>query len=127
MVFSDLPYNVPIHGHATGNGAIRHREFAMASGEMTEAEYRAFLITVLAAMASFSTDSSLHYVCEDWRHIGDLLTAGRQTYDELVTGQVLRRSSVTAIPNFIRRSQCDGHCWARSGADHHSIRSALYP
>jgi ParB-like chromosome segregation protein Spo0J len=30
IVFTDPPYNVPISGHATGNGAIQHKEFAMA-------------------------------------------------------------------------------------------------
>ena len=37
LVITDPPYNVVIDGHATGNGAIRHREFAMASGEMSSA------------------------------------------------------------------------------------------
>ena len=35
MVFTDPPYNVPIDGHVGGSGKIRHREFAMASGEMS--------------------------------------------------------------------------------------------
>ncbi len=43
MVFTDPPYNVPIDGHVGGSGAIKHREFAMASGEMTSAEFTAFL------------------------------------------------------------------------------------
>src|ERR1700720_4124921 len=34
MVFTDPPYNVPIDGHASGLGAIHHRPFPMASGEM---------------------------------------------------------------------------------------------
>ena len=38
-VFTDPPFNVRIDGHATGNGTIRHREFAMASGEMSEVEF----------------------------------------------------------------------------------------
>jgi hypothetical protein len=36
LVFTDPPYNVPIEGHVSGLGRIEHREFAMASGEMTE-------------------------------------------------------------------------------------------
>ena len=31
VVSVDPPYNVRIDGHATGNGAIHHREFAMAT------------------------------------------------------------------------------------------------
>jgi ParB-like chromosome segregation protein Spo0J len=34
VVFTDPPYNVKIDGNVCGKGAIRHREFAMASGEM---------------------------------------------------------------------------------------------
>ena len=83
LVFTDPPYNVPIDGHATGNGAVRHREFAMAAGEMTEREFTQFLLTVLALMVQHSTAGSLHYICMDWRHIGELLTAGRDVYDEL--------------------------------------------
>ncbi len=36
MIFTDPPYNVPIDGHATGLGRIRHQNFEMASGEMSE-------------------------------------------------------------------------------------------
>jgi len=43
MVFADPPYNVPIDGHVGGSGAIKHREFAMASGEMSESQFAAFL------------------------------------------------------------------------------------
>ncbi len=39
FVFTDPPYNVPIDGHVSGLGRIRHREFAMASGEMSQAEF----------------------------------------------------------------------------------------
>jgi hypothetical protein len=38
MVFTDPPYNLGIEGNVSGLGAVQHREFAMASGEMTEAE-----------------------------------------------------------------------------------------
>jgi ParB-like chromosome segregation protein Spo0J len=53
MVFSDPPYNVPIDGHASGLGAIHHRPFAMASGEMNRTEFTAFLRQVLQNLAAF--------------------------------------------------------------------------
>jgi DNA modification methylase len=83
-VFTDAPFNVRVDGHATGNGAIRHREFAMASGEMSEAEYVAFLNTCLRLLAQFSTADSIHYLCIDWRHMGEMLAAGKQNYDEFL-------------------------------------------
>lgn len=84
MVFTDPPYNVRIDGHATGNGAIHHREFAMASGEMSDAEYVSFLGTSLRLWAKYSANNSVHYSCIDWRHVGDLIAVGKQTYDEFL-------------------------------------------
>jgi hypothetical protein len=50
-VFTDPPFNVKIDGHATGNRAIRHREFAMASGEMSDAEFVSFLTNAVDLLA----------------------------------------------------------------------------
>jgi len=83
MAFTDPPYNVQIGGNVSGAGAIRHREFAMASGEMSEDEFRAFLSKACALLAGYSVPEALHYICMDWRHMGELLAAGREVYDEL--------------------------------------------
>jgi DNA modification methylase len=83
-VFTDPPFNVKIDGHATGNGAIKHREFAMASGEMSEAKFVSFLNNSLRLMAANSANNSVHYICMDWRHAGDLIAAGKQNYDEFL-------------------------------------------
>lgn len=82
--FNDPPYNVKIDGHATGNGSLRHREFAMASGEMSEAEFVSFLVNSLRLVAQYSANNSVHFWCIDWRHVGDLITVGTQTYDEFL-------------------------------------------
>ena len=83
MVFTDPPYNVPIDGHVCGLGRIRHAEFAMACGEMSEAEFTGFLETVLGHLAAHSADGALHFVCMDWRHVYELLSASRETYGEM--------------------------------------------
>ena len=83
-VFCDPPYNVRIEGNVSGHGSIHHQEFAMASGELTEAEYVAFLATSLRMLTRYSTKGSVHYICMDWRHVGELLAAGRQLYDNLL-------------------------------------------
>jgi hypothetical protein len=83
MDFTDPPFNLPIEGTVSGLGRIRHREFAMGSGEMSEVEFTGFLMKVLALHAQHSIDGSLHFLVMDWRHIGELLTAGRATYTEL--------------------------------------------
>lgn len=82
MVFTDPPYNVKIDGHVCGLGAIKHREFAVASGEMTEAEFTRFLTTVFANLAAHANDGAIHFICMDWRHLGEVLAAGRSTYSE---------------------------------------------
>jgi DNA modification methylase len=82
-IFTDAPYNVRIDGHASGLGAIHHRPFPMASGEMNKAEFTAFLGQAFRNLAAFSLDGSLHYICMDWRHLDELLAAGREAYSEL--------------------------------------------
>jgi hypothetical protein len=83
MVFTDPPYNVPIDGHASGLGAIHHRPFPMAAGEMDRAGFTAFLSQACRNLAAFSAGGSIHYVCMDWRHLDELLAAGRDAYAEL--------------------------------------------
>jgi DNA modification methylase len=84
VVFLDPPYNVAIEGHASGNGRIHHAEFAMASGEMSEAEFTEFIATSLSHLADWSTDGSVHFVAMDWRHMSELLAAGKRVYDALL-------------------------------------------
>jgi DNA modification methylase len=83
IVFTDPPYNVEIDGNASGLGAIRHRPFPMASGEMDKSEFTAFLRRACENLAAFSADGSVHYICMDWRHLEELLAAGQSVYSEL--------------------------------------------
>jgi hypothetical protein len=91
--FSDPPFNVRIDGHVSGNGRVRHNEFAMASGELTEAEFVAFLSTSMGLMAKYSAPGALHYICMDWRHQLELLLAGQGVYDELINLCVWSKNS----------------------------------
>jgi DNA modification methylase len=84
IVFTDPPFNVAIAGNVSGLGAVIHREFAMASGEMSETEYIGFLTIILMLMAAHSRNGTLHYVAIDWRHMHELTVAGRKAYDSLV-------------------------------------------
>lgn len=83
MVFTDPPYNVPIDGHVCGSGAIKHREFVMASGEMSTSQFTQFLITAFENLKRSSVDGSIHFICMDWRHIAEITAAGDAVYDEL--------------------------------------------
>jgi DNA modification methylase len=84
VVFTDPPYNVPIDGHAIGNGSVHHPDFAMGSGEMNEAEFIDFLTMSFRLLARHSRRGSVHFVCMDWRHTGELLSAGRHIYGKLL-------------------------------------------
>lgn len=83
VAFSDPPYNVKIDGHAGGKGAIQHREFAMATGEMNPTEFTEFLTTAFSCMAAHSRQGAIHYLCMDWRHLPEILAAGEAVYTEL--------------------------------------------
>jgi DNA modification methylase len=83
MVFADAPYNVKIGGNVSGLGKVRHREFAMASGEMSPEQFIGFLTTGFNNLARFSVDGSIHFQCIDWKHIEEMMAAGRAAYSEL--------------------------------------------
>jgi hypothetical protein len=65
MVFTDPPYNVPIDGHVSGLGKVRHREFTFASGEMSADAFTGFLRTAFGHMADHGADGSIHFICMD--------------------------------------------------------------
>ncbi|MEO0550460.1 MAG: DNA methyltransferase [Pseudomonadota bacterium] len=83
-VFTDPPYNVPISGHVCGSGAIQHDEFVMASGEMSAAEFRTFLQTVCVRLREVTKSGAVSYFCMDWRHIEELIEAGKASLGDLI-------------------------------------------
>jgi DNA modification methylase len=89
--FLDPPFNVRINGHANSRG--RHREFAMGSGEMTEAEFMEFLEASLGACVAVSRDGAVHFICMDWRHMDALSTAARSAYGKLLNLCVWNKSN----------------------------------
>lgn len=83
MVFTDPPYNVKIDGNVGGLGKIKHREFAMASGEMTTVEFTAFLKAAFRNLVAHSVDGAIHFICMDWRHMGEMHAASEGVYAEM--------------------------------------------
>ena len=83
MVFCDPPYNVSIEKHVSGLGKHKHRDFAMAVGEMSQEEFTNFLSRFMAQLVSYSALGSIHYICMDWRHTLEMNLAGNQHYTEL--------------------------------------------
>ncbi|MCK1396128.1 site-specific DNA-methyltransferase [Bradyrhizobium sp. 1] len=89
--FLDPPYNVRIDGNANPTG--RHGEFAMASGEMSEAQFRTFLRDTLGAAANCSRDGAVHFVCMDWRHMDDVTAVGSAIYGDLLNLCIWNKSN----------------------------------
>jgi DNA modification methylase len=83
MAFLDPPHNVRVCD-MVGRGRVKHSEFAMASGELSRSDFVAFLKSTLAQAAAVSRDGAVHYVCMDWRHIGELIDAGSAIYGEML-------------------------------------------
>jgi DNA modification methylase len=82
MIFGDPPFNVKIKD-IVGRGKIKHREFSVASGEMSPARFIAFLKKWMQLAAQYSDDGSIHYICIDWRHLAEIIAAGEAVYTEL--------------------------------------------
>jgi len=83
MGFLDPPYNVAVSS-IVGRGRTKHREFAEASGEQSAPAFVEFLTATLGNAARVSAAGALAYVCMDWRHIAELLSAGKAVYSEHV-------------------------------------------
>ena len=81
MVLTDAPYNVKVKNIGS-MGKIKHDEFAMASGEMTPAEVTEFLTTFMRHAKEYSVNGTLHYLFMDWKHVGEITTAGAAVYDD---------------------------------------------
>lgn len=81
LIVTDPPYNVKISGHV--RSGEKYREFAMASGEMSQSEFSQFLKGVFTLLAEYSIPGSLHYAFMDWRHLGEILSAGMSAYTAL--------------------------------------------
>ena len=83
LIFTDPPYNVAIDGHVGGLGRIRHREFAMATGEMSMDAFTAFLRDALSPAVRYCEDGAIAFVCMDWRHMREMLAAGDAVFHAL--------------------------------------------
>ena len=93
IVFTDPPYNVKIAGNVSGLGAVKHSDFAIASGEMSGAAFQDFLSRVFGLLSAYSEDGSVHFVCMDWRHQKEIILAGEEKYSEALNLCVWRKTN----------------------------------
>lgn len=116
MVFADPPYNVSIKS-VQGRGKIKHGDFAMASGEMSKAQFTSFLTETLGHAARHAAEGAIHFVCMDWRHLDEVLEAGRKVYSELKNLVVWAKTN--AGQGSFYRSQHELIFAFKSGAEPH--------
>lgn len=117
IVFTDPPYNVRIDGHASGKGKVRHRKFAQGAGEFSRDEFVEFLTKTCTQLKAYTVNGSIHFVCMDWKHVEELLTAGRAVYSELKNIVVWAKSN--AGMGSLYRSQHELICVFKSGSGPH--------
>ncbi len=64
LILTDEPYNVSISGHVSGGA---HREFAMASGEMSDSQFHSFNVAWIGAVLPHLRDGGVFGTFIDWR------------------------------------------------------------
>jgi DNA modification methylase len=79
LCLTDPPYNVRIRGHVSSGN---HREFSMASGEMSSTEFADFLRSAMSCAVNCTIDGGLHLIAMDHRHLRELYTACDPLYGE---------------------------------------------
>jgi DNA modification methylase len=83
FVITDPPYNVPIEGHVSGLGSVRHKNFRMASGELSSEDFTLFLRSVFLLMVLSVVNGAIVQIFMDWRHLREMLDAGEGVFTEL--------------------------------------------
>lgn len=117
FIFTDPPYNVRIGGNVSGLGAVKHREFAMASGEMSEEEFTTFLSKTFRLLCHYSKDGSIHQVCMDWRHMREMMRAGDRYYAELKNLCIWNKTNA-GMGSFYRSKHELVFVWKNGSASH---------
>lgn len=89
--FHDGPYNVTIKGHVSPSG--KHGEFVMGVGEMSGEEFTRFNARWLTQAVAFSASGAVQFTCMDWRHMREMLDAGRLAKLALINLAVWNKGS----------------------------------
>lgn len=93
LILQDPPFNVPVNGHVCGAGKTKHKEFAMANGEMSSDEFTEFLRKNFVLCAKYSRPGALHYNFMDWRHVAEITAAGCDIFTDFINMCVWVKSS----------------------------------
>ncbi len=117
LILVDPPYNVRITGHVCGKGKTKHKEFTMASGEMSDEEFENFVSTFIIQLVKFSYDGSLAYIFTDWRGLQIFLNIGKKLYNDLKN--ICIWNKLTGGMGSFYRSQYEAVCVFKKGTSSH--------
>ena len=115
LVVTDPPYNVPIDGHVSGLGRHKHREFAMAVGEMSAGEFTGFLRAAMMQAHKWSVPGSVHTWAMDWRHVVEIGSAGQAVYERFLNMAVWAKNQ-PGMGSFYRSQHELFFIFAKGGA-----------
>jgi DNA modification methylase len=115
IVVTDPPFNVPIDGHVSGLGKYKHRDFAMAVGEMSTVEFTAFLQAAMTLAHRWSMPGSVHYWAMDWRHVLEISNAGKSVYERFLNMGVWVKNQ-PGMGSFLRSQHELFFIFAKGGA-----------
>lgn len=117
LIVEDRPFNVRVQGHVSGLGRHRHKEFAMASGEMSREEFQRFLEEVTEASKPHLMAGGLIFQFIDWRHIEEMAAAQRAHFGDMFNLAVWGKTNA-GMGSFYR-SQHELCCIHKNGNEPH--------
>ncbi len=77
VIFTDLPFNIPIDGFVSGLGKIKHGDFKQGVGEMSAQEFQDFCDKAHSLGTMNLEDGGVFFSCIDWRSVDVIMKAGR--------------------------------------------------
>jgi len=81
LTVTDPPYNLAAK-QISGGGKVKHKDFAMAAGEMSPSEFTAFLGGAMSLMRHHSQDGAIVFAFMDWRHSREMLDAAEPLFGQ---------------------------------------------
>lgn len=88
IIFTDPPYNLAANDFSN-KGKTKHKDFAMAGGEMSDIQFMEFIRTIMKISCEHSINGSIHYICMDWRHLWHMTEPAQEVYGSVIPKQLV--------------------------------------
>jgi DNA modification methylase len=92
-IFTDCPWNIRIENNVSGLGKHKHKDFKMASSEMSEAEFEMFVQAFTELCKKHLVDRGVFFSCIDWRHFDVVVRAARKAGLSLINTAIWHKGS----------------------------------